>query len=449
MDDITFEQMKQAKEYFHATAMTIPGVHGTSIGVKRIKGKPTGQLAICVHLTRKRTLASIPPEEQIPLEVEGFPTDIIEHAPIIRCEAKSERRAMYEDNSKYRPLVGGTKLSAGYSFGTLGCIVKKPDGSYYALSAAHVLGEVGSTVYQPAKVKCDEIGSTTEMQDCSHMDAAIASLDYYYDAGLAYIREIGAVSGTHDIGKDDLPYAIAKRGASTGLTRGSVVAMHYTGLAANLERFQDMLFIDGRGDEFVDHGDSGSAIVRTVDEDHNLVVGLLWGKAPDANRFGVATPIDRITEALGVTVLTADDSARPQGETLLGRFEAFLGATEKGKAYWDAYAHNRIYLRHIFHHVPRLAATWRRMPVPEMVEALRKAMLDPDTPIPMQLGSHDTEEVMWDLYEALGKFLQTNHQRMLQQQAASFCRLVCANIGNSWRNALLGIPMPESGASDS
>ena len=77
MDDTTFEQMKQAKEYFHATVMTIPGVHGTSIGVKRTKGKPTGQLAICVHLTEKRTLSTIPPEEQIPLEVDGFPTDII------------------------------------------------------------------------------------------------------------------------------------------------------------------------------------------------------------------------------------------------------------------------------------------------------------------------------------------------------------------------------------
>lgn len=447
MDEATFEQMKQAKEYFHATAMTIPGVHGTSIGVKRVRGQPTGRLAICVHLTRKRAPSSIPPDERIPLDVDGFPTDVIEHAPIIRCEAKSERRAMYEDNSKYRPLVGGTKLSAGYSFGTLGCIVRKPDGSCYALSAAHVLGEIGSTVYQPAKVKCDEIGTTVTVQECSQMDAAIASLDYYYDAGLAYIREIGAVTGTCDIGKDALPFPVAKRGASTGLTHGSVVAIHYSGLAANLELFQDMLFIDGRDDEFVDHGDSGSAIVHRENEDHNLVVGLLWGKAPGVNRIGIATPIDRITGALGVSVLTASDPVRPPTETLLGRFEAFLGETERGRAYWQAYAHNRIYFRHIFHHVPRLAATWRRMPVPEMIEALRAAMLDPDTVIPMKLGSHDTEEVMWDLYEVLGKFLQANHQRLLQQQAASFCRLVCGNIGNSWRNALHGIPIPESGTS--
>lgn len=448
MDELTFEQMKQAKEFFHATAMTIPGVHGTSIGVKRVNGRPTGELAICVHLTRKRSLATIPASEQIPVEVDGFMTDVIEHAPIIRCEAQSERRAMYEDNSKYRPLVGGTKLSAGYSFGTLGCIVAKPDGSYHALTAAHVLGEVGTTVYQPAKVKCDEIGTTVEVQECSQVDAAIASLDYYYDAGLAYIREIGAVSGTHDIGKDDLPFAVAKRGASTGLTFGSVVALCYSGLAANLEQFQYMLFVDGRGDDFVDHGDSGSAIVHQIDEDNNLVVGLLWGKSPDANRIGVATPIDRVTDSLGVRVLTTADPVRPQSDTLLGRFEAFLSETERGKAYWDAYAHNRIYFRHIFHNVPRLAATWRRMPVAEMIEALRQAMLDPDTVIPMKLGAHETEEVMWDLYEALGKFLQQNHQRMLQQQAASFCRLVCGNIGNSWRNALHGIPIPETSLND-
>lgn len=445
MDELSFEQMKQAKEYFHATAMNIPGVHGTSIGVKRVDGQPSGQLAICVHLSRKRPLSCVPPEEQIPLEVDGFLTDVIEHAPIIRCEAQSERRAVYEDGSKYRPLVGGIKLSAGYAFGTLGCIVRKPDGSCYALSAAHVLGEVGATVYQPAKAKCDEIGTTVQAQECSLVDAAIASLDYYYDAGQAWIHEIGAVSGTHDVGNDELPLAIAKRGASTGLTRGSVVAMHYSGVAANLERFHDMLFIDGRSGEFVDHGDSGSAIVHPIDAEHNLVVGLLWGKAPDANRIGVATPIDRILDAFGVSVLTARDPVRPAGDTLLGRFQAFLGQTERGKAYWDAYAHNRIYLRHIFHHMPRLAATWRRMPVPEMIEALRAAMLDPDTPIPAKLGNHDTDEVMWDLYEALGKFLQANHQRMLQQQAASFCRLVCGNIGNSWRNALHGIPMRDGG----
>jgi len=449
MDETTFEQMKQAKEYFHATAMTIPGVHGTSIGVKRVQGKLTDQLAICIHLTRKRPLGTIPLEELLPLEVDGFLTDVIEHAPIIRCEAKSEARAMYEDSSKYRPLVGGTKLSAGYSFGTLGCIVRKPDGSCYALSAAHVLGEVGSTVYQPAKVKCDELGTTVAAQECSQMDAAIASLDYYYDAGLAHIREIGDVTGTHDPGHDELPLPVAKRGASTGLSFGSVVAFNYSGMAANRERFQDMLFIDGRGDEFVDHGDSGSAIVHPIDAEHNLVVGLLWGKAPDANRIGVATPIDRITGALGVSVLTTHYTVRAPTETLLGRFEAFLGETARGKAYWDAYAHNRIYFRHIFHQVPRLAVMWRRMPVADMIEALRVAMLDPDTVIPAKLGGHDTEDVMWDLYEGLGKFLQANHQPMLQQQAASFCRFVCGNIGNTWRNALHGIPLPEASTAES
>jgi hypothetical protein len=448
MDEVTFESLKQAKEYFHASAITIPGVHGTSIGVKRVKGRPTGELAICVHLTRKRSLSTIPLEEQIPVEVDGFPTDVIEHAPIIRCEAKSERRAMYEDNGKYRPLVGGTKLSVGYSFGTLGCMVKKPDGSCYALSAAHVLGEVGASVYQPAKAKCDEIGTTVHVQDCSQVDAAIASLEHYNDTGMAYIREIGAVTGTHEVGKDDLPFAVAKRGVSTGLTHGSVVAICYSGVAANLEQFQDMLFIDGAGKEFVDHGDSGSAIVRQIDHDHNLVVGLLWGKSPDANRIGVATPIDRVTGALGVTVLTPLDAVRGADETLLGRFEAFLSETERGRAYWETYAHNRIYFRHIFHNVPRLAATWRRMPVPEMLDALRDAMLDPDTPIPAKLGTHDTEEVMWDLYEALGKFLQQNHHRMLQQQAASFCRFVCGNIGNSWREALHGGSRASASAGD-
>lgn len=446
MDEMSFEQMKQAKEYFHAAAMMIPGVHGTSIGVKRVQGKPTGELAICVHLSRKRSLASVPQDQQIPTEVDGFPTDVIEHAPIIRCDATADKRAMYEDNGKYRPLVGGTKLSVGYFFGTLGCMVKKPDGSCYALSAAHVLGSVGTTVYQPAKVKCDEIGTTVDVHDSSEVDAAIVSLDYYNDTALAYIREIGAVTGTHELTRDDLPFAVAKRGVSTGLTSGSITAIHYSGQAANLEHFQDMLFICGSGHEFVDHGDSGSAIVHRIDEDNNLVVGLLWGKSPDTNRIAIATPIDRVTSSLGVTVLTTRDAVRTPDETLLGRFAAFLSETERGKAWWDAYSTNRIYFRHIFHNVPRLAAMWRRMPVTELLAALREAMIDPDAIIPAKLGSHDTDEVMWDLYEALGKFLQANHQRMLQQQAASMCRFVCANVGNSWREALHGRVKESAGA---
>lgn len=438
MDDQTFEQMKQAKEFFHASAMKIPGVHGTSIGVKRVKGNPTGQLAICVHLGRKRALASIAQDQQIPVEVDGFPTDVIEHAPIIRCDATAEKRAMYEDNGKYRPLVGGTKLSVGYCFGTLGCMVKKPDGSCYALSAAHVLGSVGATVYQPLKVKCDEIGTTADIHDSSEVDAAIVGLDYYNDTGLAHIREIGAVTGTHEPGWDDLPLAVAKRGVSTGLTFGSIVSIHYSGLAANREQFQDMLFICGSGTDFVDHGDSGSAIVHRAGQDDNLVAGLLWGKAPDTNRIAIAAPIGRVTDSLGVTVLTTHDVVRSSHETLLGRFEAFLGETERGKAWWDAYSTNRIYFRHIFHNVPRLAAMWRRMPVTELLAALREAMIDPDTIIPERLGAHDTEEVMWDLYDGLGKFLQAHHQPLLQQQTASLCRFVSANIGNSWRHALHG-----------
>ncbi len=52
-----------------------PGVNGVGIGNKRVGGEDTGELAIVVFVSDKR---DVPPDEAIPTEIGGAPTDVVE-----------------------------------------------------------------------------------------------------------------------------------------------------------------------------------------------------------------------------------------------------------------------------------------------------------------------------------------------------------------------------------
>src|SRR5690349_11465933 len=169
MDNATFEKMKAAQENFHRQAMNIPGVHGTSVGIKRRAGELTREFAICIHVDHKRPLADVPASERIPDEIDGFPTDVIEHA----------QPEPHEDGGKYRPVEGGIQLQVPAGYGTLGCVVRdKRDKSICALSNQHVLGSDGSGIYQPkSDTVCDKIGHTKRVVLSTTVDGGVSTLD--------------------------------------------------------------------------------------------------------------------------------------------------------------------------------------------------------------------------------------------------------------------------------
>jgi hypothetical protein len=72
-------------------------VHATSIGTKLVAGKTTDTFAITIHVTKKKPLNDVPLGERIPKELEGFPTDVIEHDLPAPCK----------DEGRYRPVLGG------------------------------------------------------------------------------------------------------------------------------------------------------------------------------------------------------------------------------------------------------------------------------------------------------------------------------------------------------
>ena len=110
----------------------IPGVRAVAIGHKYVGGTNTGQVAIIVKVDKKRPASAVAPGELIPAHIQGIPTDVVE------WERAFNIGALVNDQSKERPLVGGTYIVVEYEdidpvnriitrttkFGTLGFIAR-------------------------------------------------------------------------------------------------------------------------------------------------------------------------------------------------------------------------------------------------------------------------------------------------------------------------------------
>jgi hypothetical protein len=423
MNNATFQKMAKAQERYHPTAMRIPGVHGTSVGLKRVDGELTREFAIVIHLTKKRSAKDVPPNERIPKEIEGFPTDVIEHDQPEPCS----------DGSKRRPVLGGAQLAIGSTYGTLGCIVKDSRYStYYALSNYHVLfpGNVAAAnVFQPkTDPVCDMIGNSKQGILTSYVDCAYCTLDSHGVTWTAQIIDLGGVTGSRTVTWADLPYAVKKRGRTTLLTTGRITSIYYSGRRTDGWVFQAQQYIETNGGNFSEPGDSGSVL---VDNDVK-VVGLLWGSA---GSNGAASPIDSVRAALQIEVVkynAAQDT--PYSETVTGKLEAVLCASERGKDYWRAYRRHNDRVVHMFHRAPRLYAIWLKLPQVKLVAIALKAIDNPDSKIPSKIGPFETTTVLGTLRRALKRCVTDDEE--FRHQVDGLYRDLADNIGKSWRKAL-------------
>ncbi len=426
MDTATFERMKEAQERYHATAMKIPGVHGTSIGLKSVGGKLTRKFAIVIHLTKKRPAAEVPPDERIPKQIDGFPTDVIEH----------EQPEPHDDGSKYRPVSGGAQLAVSNHYGTLGCIVTdRSDSAMCALSNKHVLLDPGQGVFQPkTDPVCDAIGWTKRSVLSTNVDGGISSLDRYDVGWSASILEIGNVAGSRTITWADLPCPVRKRGRTTGLRSGRMTSINYSGTRTDGWNFTNQQFILPDSGTFTEPGDSGSAVVDGAIK----VVGLLWGGSPS---HGASSPIDAVCAQLNIQVkafAAAEEVQPPYSETVTGRLEALLRESSRGQSYWTAIRRHQLTVVHLFHKVPRLHALWLKLPQEELVDVVTKAIQKPDSKIPSKIGSEDTVAVLGQLRNALKRYVTDEE---LTQQIDALYRDLTENIGKSWRKALADKPV--------
>jgi hypothetical protein len=76
--DEAYQKAKRVKELHWARLMEHVNVVGVGVGRKRRGGRTLPHWCIVVYVSQKFPASSLPPEEFIPPEIEGVPTDVVE-----------------------------------------------------------------------------------------------------------------------------------------------------------------------------------------------------------------------------------------------------------------------------------------------------------------------------------------------------------------------------------
>lgn len=418
MNTELYDQMVNAQASFHDRAMAIPGVHGTSIGKKYVGGQATETFVIVIHVSKKKALEDVPVSERIPEQIEGFPTDVIEHGsayPIVS------------------DLIGGADLRVNSHAGTLGCIVRdKTDSTTCLLSNQHVLLDVGTTVYVQKNDVCHKIGTTKRTALNSTVDAGIASINSGIGSSPS-IAEIGNVAGSRALTWQDIGTEVRKYGRTTALTYGTITGLNYRGKDSLGNPSQSQVIMEpvtAKNKEFVAPGDSGSAIV----DGKNFIVALLWGKSIGAETAW-ANRIENVLTVLNIEVLTPTtaDAPQPYSETFAGQLEALCTNSARGQGYLRMYLEHRDEVQHLFHENARLYATWRKIPQEAFMDALRAGVRHPDGIIPAALDGEDTLDVLTQLRDATGKYVEDAE---FTRQMDSLFTDLSSHIGGTWQQAI-------------
>lgn len=69
---------REARNKHYKNIMEFESVTDTRIGLKKVGGKFTDEIAICIGVKKKKPLKNIPKNQRIPLEYDGVKTDVLE-----------------------------------------------------------------------------------------------------------------------------------------------------------------------------------------------------------------------------------------------------------------------------------------------------------------------------------------------------------------------------------
>lgn len=234
----------------------------------------------------------------------------------------------------------GSSISPGNdrSAGTMGAMVRLPDGKIYGLTNNHVSAlcshvqpgtpilapgviDVGADVHPPftlgfhARALEMKVGSVGNVDIAGNLDAAVFLL--------ANTASMSSMQGS----AFDTPIAIAdpiegmrveKVGRTTRHTKGQIVSRELRPTGVNYQaqtygfsgviRFANVFTIHGLQSEFSSQGDSGSLVVQVDDRGHPLAaVGIIFAGGPDSIAPGgvksLMLPIRPILQAFGAQLV--------------------------------------------------------------------------------------------------------------------------------------------------
>jgi hypothetical protein len=253
---------------------------GFGYGIKYVAGQRIdGDLVVRVYVRSKLPPSALSPQEMIPSEINGIGTDVVVSGDI---------RAFA------RPTECGVSVGrSNTGQGTLGCLVKKNDGTpgKFILSNNHVLANLnnaipGDNIFQPGGngsgaslpitqliAKLSDFEPLNFQGGANFIDAAIAEVINPRDV-LPDIKLIGRVTNP-PIDPVEGQF-VEKTGSTTFRTDGIVddivgaIPVAYGNVTINLSR--QIRIVKRFVDQFSNPGDSGSLIVETLS---NRPVALL------------------------------------------------------------------------------------------------------------------------------------------------------------------------------
>ena len=309
-----------------AELLVLENVVGVGTSLKMRAGKPTKQWCLAVLVERKLPLTEVPKESQVPGNVEGVPTDVIE-------VGKLEPLVF---NARVRPALPGYSIGHhNITAGTFGCLVRdirrcccnlenqcgctptreECPGDYLILSNNHVLansnqGKPGDLILQPGPFDggvypADGMATLERFEPIvsrryNLVDAAVAKPTYSRNV-IASIIGLIMPRGVDQVAFFGTP--VVKAGRTTQVTIGFVLAVNATvavnyGFPIGIAEFRHQIITTA----MAAGGDSGSLLM-----DFNLnAVGLLFAGSPFVT---IHNHIADIETALGVRPLTAPRSS--------------------------------------------------------------------------------------------------------------------------------------------
>lgn len=291
------ELMKVLKEN-EKTLRKIKGVFKVDIGYRWKDGKMTDEIAIRVHVRKKKPVKELDEGDIVPEELAGFPVDVIQ------SEIGLQRLIRHD------PLMGGieTRNVNMSCVGTLGAIVfDAVDFRPLALSNRHVYvdsrpGEaVGDQANQPGTYGGDDSIGTVIRSNRTY-DCAVVSLNDRRGISTTIMDFPGGIKG---VVYPYLGMLVVKSGRTTGTTHGMIEGVS--------EKEFTIVPVPGQNDEISSGGDSGSV---WLEEKSHAAVGLHYGGdtsvLPEDERAW-AKRITRVASALNIVLrrkaTLADNSA--------------------------------------------------------------------------------------------------------------------------------------------
>ncbi|HKZ63959.1 MAG TPA: hypothetical protein VJ400_05915 [Thermoplasmata archaeon] len=261
-----------------------PNVQGVGIGYRVVHRIPTKEKGIQIYVKRKVHERLLRPEDRIPPEIEGAPTDVVETGVF-----SIGRKFPPVYHRRIRPAPAGVSIGhKDVSAGTFGALVREGR-EVRILSNNHVLanenrGKAGDPVLQPGRYDGgrpdrDTIAKLSgfvalEPDATNLVDAAVAT-PLAKDDVAPEVLHIGVVRGGAE---PEIDVAVRKSGRTTRLTEGTITATDVTlrvGYSDGTLVFTDQFLISGDR-AFSGPGDSGALVVDA----QNRAVGLLFAGSP-------------------------------------------------------------------------------------------------------------------------------------------------------------------------